>query len=605
MRMKHGFTALLVLQMASFVLPAAAATYYFSTSGSDANSGLSINTPKQSIAAANALMEGGNVILFKRGNVWYIPQGTIIMDNRSNFTLDAYGTGSRPVIAGMAWINDAWTYEGNFVWSNPTGYNDALRVFINSISKISLHDKANNNPVLSDLNTGDEYLFDKATGKLYVRHTSATSPPVNVVMIPAWPAPSLVNMINTNNVTLRNIEFRGGGNIATIRINAPSSNILIDNCMITRSNLMGIFAINDKQNMDVVENLVIQDCIIDKSWTVAENKVKPTVTLIGDGVAFMHGVKKSVVRNCKIINWGHEGISVLASEFTTGIYGVKYNKFEGNDISAGNSAYMHAFGITGFKNLAMYNIFKRNYCHGFSSANTVGGNTNFVFSNIFENMAASPLLQHSQSPYAINLATWTIKDKNGNEGTMECRNNWVVNNTIFSTHSYSIRVDRANKDGDLNTLMDNKIYNNLMLNFGMDTTFITDPEHSSPPPRVGLRILPNVSSSETFIRNNNFWVERDTTGTGFVALYNRSFYSAAKLNNCQECGAGNVIRNTQLNPYLGTFYNLTEASSALLRTGGHACGPNIVSWGLPAAEFVDYYGKPWPNPGISVGAIQY
>ena len=65
---------------------------------------------------------------------------------------------------------------------------------------------------------------------------------------------------------------------------------------------------------------------------------------------------------------------------------MKYNKIEGNDISAGNSAYMHAFGVAGFKNLAMYNIFKRNYCHGFSSANTVGGNTNFVFSNIFENV---------------------------------------------------------------------------------------------------------------------------------------------------------------------------------------------------------------------------
>ena len=62
--------------------------------------------------------------------------------------------------------------------------------------------------------------------------------------------------------------------------------------MITRSNLMGIFAINPDQNMNVVENLVIQDCIIDKAWTVAENKVKPTVLLDGDGVAFMHGVKK-------------------------------------------------------------------------------------------------------------------------------------------------------------------------------------------------------------------------------------------------------------------------------------------------------------------------
>ena len=332
--MKYGFIVLLLSSCMMCSIQAAAATYYFSTSGSDANNGLSSSTPKKSIAAANELMQAGNTILFKRGNVWYIPQGTINLANRSNCTLDAYGTGNRPVIAGLALIDDTWTYEGNLIWSNPTGYTDALRVFVNSVSRISLNDKVNNNPVLADLNTADEYFFDKTTGKLYIRHTSATTAPINVVMIPAWPAPPLLSMSNTTNVTLRNIEFRGGGNVATIRIDAPSANILIDGCMITRSNLIGIFAVNSQQNMKVVENLVIQNCIIDKSWTLAENKVKPTVMLGGDGIAFMHGVKKSVVKYCMITNWGNNGISLLASEFTTGFYGVKYNKIDGNVISS-------------------------------------------------------------------------------------------------------------------------------------------------------------------------------------------------------------------------------------------------------------------------------
>jgi hypothetical protein len=603
--MKLAFNILLLLSFIVFCIPAAATTYYFSTSGSDANNGLSSTTPKRSIIAANELMGGGNTILFKRGNVWYIPQETINLDNRSNCTLDAYGTGLRPVIAGLSLIDDTWTYEGNLVWSNATGYGDALRVFVNSISRISLNDKANNNPVLEDLNTADEYLFDKATGKLYIRHTSATTAPINVVMIPAWPAPPLLTMLNTTNVTVRNIEFRGGGNVSTIRILAPSLNILIENCMITRSNLMGIFAINTEQNMNVVENLVIQDCIIDKTWTLAENKVKPSVLLDGDGVAFMHGVKKSVVKNCKITNWGHNGISVLASEYISGIYGVKYNKFEGNDISAGNSAYMHAFGVAGFKNLAMYNIFKRNYCHGFSSGNTIGGNTNFVFSNIFESVKVSPLLQHTQAPEAISMTAWTIKDKTGNSGTLECKNNWIVNNTIYNTDTYSVRIDRSNTDGDVTTLVDNKIYNNLMLNFGMDTSFVWEEENSSPPQRVGLRILSNVSTGKTFIRNNNFWVNWDSLSTRRVAIYKTSSYNAAQLTNCAECGGGNVTRNTQLDPQLGTFYNLTSASSALLTSGGYSYGSSIIAWGLPSAEFVDYYGKPWPNPGISVGAVQY
>lgn len=603
--MKPGFNILLLLSFIAYCIPASATTYYFSTSGSDSSNGLSSATPKRSIAAANELMGDGNIILFKRGDVWYIPKGTIKLDNRSNCTLDAYGNGKRPVIAGLALIDDTWTYEGKNVWSNPTGYNDALRVFVNNISRISLHHKANNNPVLTDLNTTDEYLFDGATGKLYIQHTSAKTPPKNVVMLPAWPAPPLVSMLNTTNVTLRNIEFWGGGNVSTIRIYAPSSNILIDKCIVTRSNEMGIFAINIQQNMNVVENLVIQDCIIDKAWTLAENNLKPEVFLKGDGVAFMHGVKGSVVKNCKITNWGHDGVSVIATEFTTGIYGVKYNKIEGNDISAGNSAYMHAFGVTGFKDLAMYNIFKRNYCHGYSSGNTIGGNTNFVFSNIFADLKVSKLLQHSQAPHALNIATWTVKDKNGISGTVECKNNWIVNNTIYNTDSYSFRLDRSDAEGDVTTLMDNQIHNNLALNYGLDTTYVIDPQHSSPPVRVGLRILNSVSPGVTFFRNNNFWVVWDTSITRPVALYKTKFYNAAQLNNCLECGPGNVTGNTQLNPYLGKFFNLTSTSSTLLRTGGYLYKPSIAASGLPTSEFVDYYGKPWPELRISVGAIQY
>ena len=603
--MKHGF--MLLLSFFVYALQANATTYYFSTSGSDANNGLSSSKPKQSIAAANALMKNGNIILFKRGNTWYIPRKGIVLDNRSNCTLDAYGTGNRPIIAGMDWIRDTWTYEGKYIWSNATGYGEALRVFVNGVSKISLVDKANNKAALSDLNTTDEYYFNKSTGRLYIRHTSATTPPVNVLIVPGFPAPPIVSMLNTKNVTIRNIAFRGGGNVSVIRIYAPSSNILIDNCMITHAKAIGIFAINTKQNMNVVENLVIQNCIIDKTWTVAENNLKPNLTLEGDGVAFMHGVKKSIVRNCKITNWGHNGISVLASQYTTGIYGVKYNKFEGNDISAGNSAYMHAIGVQGFKNLAMYNIFKRNYCHGFSAANTIGGNSNFVFSNIFENVKVSPLVQHSQVPHAISLSTWTYKDVRGVSSSFECKNNWVVNNTMYNTDTYSVLVDRSNRNGDVTTLLDNKIYNNLRLNFGMDTSFVFEKENSNPPLRLGLRILSNVTPRRTYIRNNNFWVKWKPSSTCAVAMYTTTFgtYNAARLNNCRDCGSGLVTGNTQLDPRLGAFYKLTSSSSALLRSGGYSYKSSIVAAGLPSAEFVDYYGKPWPNPGTSVGAIQY
>lgn len=594
---------LLLLSMYMALGPAFATTYYFSTSGNDANNGLSSTTPKKSIAAANALMSGGNTILFKRGDIWYIPGDGIDLTNRSNCTLNAYGTGNKPVIAGLLLVNDTWTYEGNFVWSNPTGYQIAHRVFVNSISRIGLQDKAGNNPVIGDLDALDEYLF--LNGTLYIRHTSATTAPVNVVMSPGWNSPAVITMKNSTNITLRNIEFRGGGYTSTVRLDAPCSDILIDSCMVTRSSQSGIFAINTLQNMDVVENLTIQNCVIDKSWTTAENNLKSTVSLTGDGVCFFHGVKSSVIKNNVITNYGHNGISITAYSFATGIYGVKYNKAEGNDISAGNSAYMHAIGVAGYPDKAMYNIYKGNYCHDFTTANTIAGNTNFVFGNIFENVVVSPLEQHSQAPHGINMSTWNLADFNGTVTAMECKNNWVVNNTLINTDTYTFLLDNTAASGSTTTHSGNKIYNNLMLNFGMDTSYVRDDPNSSPPPRVGLRILSNVANAVTYIRNNDFWVDYDQSATKKVALYKTSYYTAAQLTNCAECGGGNVTGNTQLDPQLGTFFSLTASSPAALRSGGTLYETSIIGWGLPSAEFTDYYGNPWPDTGISVGAIQY
>jgi hypothetical protein len=153
--------------------------------------------------------------------------------------------------------------------------------------------------------------------------------------------------------------------------------------------------------------------------------------------------------------------------------------------------------------------------------------------------------------------------------------------------------------------MDNQIHNNLLLNYGLDTTYVIDPENINPPVRMGLRILASVTTGVTFFRNNNFWVQWDTTSNHPVALYKTHYYNAAQLTNCAECGIDKVTGNTQVNPFLGTFYNLTSTSSALLRSGGYSYTSGITAAGLPSAEYVDYYGKKWPELGISVGAIQY
>lgn len=88
-------------------------TYYFSTSGSDSNDGLSPATPKQTVSAANTLIaslpsNANAAILFNRGDKW--TARTVLTVAKNNITIGAYGTGARPVLSWWVSVaNGSWT----------------------------------------------------------------------------------------------------------------------------------------------------------------------------------------------------------------------------------------------------------------------------------------------------------------------------------------------------------------------------------------------------------------------------------------------------------------------------------------------------------------
>ena len=90
--------------------------YVDSVSGSDANDGLTAETPLQTLAAAQAATSAGEIIGLARGSYWR-EQYNIPADNVS---ISVYGTGAMPVIEGAdvvgTWTQpDAGTYPN--VWS--------------------------------------------------------------------------------------------------------------------------------------------------------------------------------------------------------------------------------------------------------------------------------------------------------------------------------------------------------------------------------------------------------------------------------------------------------------------------------------------------------
>lgn len=88
-------------------------TYYVSSSsGSDSNAGTSSSAPRKSIAGLSG-KKNGNTILLKRGDIFFES-----MSGFSDCTIDAYGSGDKPVLCGFTILrsNSSWTEESSGIW---------------------------------------------------------------------------------------------------------------------------------------------------------------------------------------------------------------------------------------------------------------------------------------------------------------------------------------------------------------------------------------------------------------------------------------------------------------------------------------------------------
>jgi hypothetical protein len=124
---------LLLLLLFPFSLQAT--TYYFSTSGNDANSGTSTGTPWQTLAKFNSFIASavaGDIFLFNRGDTFY---GSIKINKAGSsgnpITLGAYGTGANPIITGLTTIV-GWIHVGGRIWesTNAVSTNDTANIVV-------------------------------------------------------------------------------------------------------------------------------------------------------------------------------------------------------------------------------------------------------------------------------------------------------------------------------------------------------------------------------------------------------------------------------------------------------------------------------------------
>lgn len=96
------------------------ATYYFSSTGSDSNSGTTALSPWQTSSKFNAIfssLNGGDQVLFKRGDIFpgpFVISKSGINDN--HIRIGAYDTGANPIWTGL--VTPTWTNLGANVWQS-------------------------------------------------------------------------------------------------------------------------------------------------------------------------------------------------------------------------------------------------------------------------------------------------------------------------------------------------------------------------------------------------------------------------------------------------------------------------------------------------------
>jgi hypothetical protein len=418
---------------------------------------------------------------------------------------------------------------------------------------------------------------ESKAGIVYVNTGSSNVRPTNVEVLPTR-SPGVVTMENSHYITIQNIDFRGGSTWSVIHIEAPSSQLVIDSCIIQRGNGSGIHAENSAQGnlQPYVSGLDITNCLIDKVWSKEEND--PAIFLSGDGIFLRHAVDGGLISGNRILNWGHSGISITS--YALGVHGVHHMIVELNDVSAGESGYMHAIDMNGFDGLTTHNIIRRNYFHDYNVTGHILGSYNQIYSNIFAGVKITRMPRHSHQGWAVDWHTWRYRRTGP---WIEAHDNYLINNTFADAEEFAIMIGDEITNPD--PVRNNIIANNIITGYG----------------KLGVIVTPGVTGS-IYISNNNFWNGSPSEPVaGYKSAREADHLNAAALNRDH---AAFCKGNTQLDPHFKDVrtrnFRLTRQSPEQLKSGGTG-----EYYKLLGDDFTDYYGNKFRKNHPSMGAVQY
>lgn len=203
-----------------------ASTYFVSNSGDDENQGTNKRYPWKTINKVNSTsLIAGDIVLFKRGDVWreqLVPQSG---SSGSEITYSDYGAGNKPILLGSIARNSSsdWSDIYTNVWST-TSATEVGNVIMADENNIGV--RISN---IGDLNSQGEWYYDGNQNRLLLY--SSNNPASYYDTIEIAMEPNIVEISNKSHVIISNFSIRYGGGHGIA--GSSTSNISILNCDIS------------------------------------------------------------------------------------------------------------------------------------------------------------------------------------------------------------------------------------------------------------------------------------------------------------------------------------------------------------------------------------
>ena len=584
-------------------------TIYISTSGNDANDGLSPENPKRDVKKIGTYLQQGYNVKLKKGDIWYIPTGGITLTQINGtedapLTLGAYGEGELPIIGYLLKINDA---DWQLVDESRNIYAADVSVLVQRdgiyVHRCFVNDepyKFKNRSNYASLRAGEYCSYDST---LYIRMPEGEKPS-GVECTPYGTGGTRLSINNVSHLNIEYIHFKGSSAYNTmILIDAPTEHLKWRYCSITHCFYYIMMWDSDDERVHYKPE--ISNCYFDAMLNEAEGKENESPLKHWDvhsieGITMRDGVDGAWIHHNHMRNMAHAFIAIESTE-RTGDYtttGVRNCIIEDNLLEGVNAQYARAFNICGGYNLSEVqmcrdNTYRRNRCYDMTASSHLYGENNLIYSNLFS-YVHSPYDEEGNildgkgsQPWGFDSVPWSDHSSVGN---------MVINNTFYNVSSAVGIYDQAH------TVYNNLYANNLIINWTSDAGANNNASGAFFDHSIDLQ----------YVMNNGVF---STEGSIDHFVVDMEMYRAEDVNNAVAGYSGNICADplfvdADLSQMVhGARIDFTLSSQSPMRYAGLSLYNTIYqifpAWERLKADYTDINGVVYLSESPSIGAWSF